>query len=168
MPMECTWKDETPKILDMMNKGVSLEAIGASYGVSKQRIYQILRKYGIDTPFRKRTTFLTGKPPKYFWLDKMLTSKGFKGAEKNDLLNSLNLPDYCPVFGVELNYHGLERHVNSRSDASPSIDRIDSSKDYTADNIQVLSWRANRIKNDATPKELELLANYMREVEHRS
>ena len=163
MPLKSTWKDEIPNVVKMMDKGVSLEAIGASYGVSKQRVYQILKKYGVETPFRKKTCFLRDMPPKYYWLDKMLTNKGFKGSEKNDLLKSLDLPDYCPVLGIELSYNGFPgaKPGWSRRDSSPSIDRVDSRLGYTPENIQIISWRANRIKNDGTPEELRLLADYM-------
>ena len=53
-------------------------------------------------------------------------------------------------------------HVRHR--ISPSIDRIDSTKGYTKDNIQIISWRANRIKNDSTPEELMQIATYMRNL----
>ena len=166
-----TWIEEIDNLQQMVDEGVSLDAIGASYNVSRQRIYQIMTKYGIETPNRKRKNFLRSMPPKYYWLDKMLGIKGITKHDKNRLVQEMDLPDYCPALGIKLNYDGPERSLNgwkSRSDFSPSIDRIDSSKGYTPDNIQVLSWRANRIKNDATPKELEQIARYMREVEQRS
>jgi hypothetical protein len=53
-------------------------------------------------------------------------------------------------------------------DYGPSLDRIDSSKGYELHNIQVISWRANRIKNDATPEELRMLADYMEKKQGKS
>jgi hypothetical protein len=44
-----------------------------------------------------------------------------------------------------------------------SIDRIDPSKGYTPDNVWLISQRANRIKNDATPEELKLIAEAVAE-----
>jgi hypothetical protein len=44
---------------------------------------------------------------------------------------------------------------------SPSIDRVDSSKGYTKDNIQVISHRANNLKNNATLEELRKLVTYV-------
>jgi hypothetical protein len=58
----------------------------------------------------------------------------------------------CPVLDVELK--PLDK---SYWDASPSLDRIDSSKGYTPENIWVISARANRIKSDATLGELKRL-----------
>ena len=73
----------------------------------------------------------------------------------------------CPVLGIPL-YSAVFESGNNRSeskakphDNSPTVDRIDSCKGYTIDNIQIISWRANRIKNDATPEELKKIADYM-------
>lgn len=45
---------------------------------------------------------------------------------------------------------------------SPTLDRIDSSKGYTKDNVWVISWRANKLKSDATLEELERLVSNLR------
>jgi hypothetical protein len=60
----------------------------------------------------------------------------------------------CPVTGVELLWkcgHGKPQ------ENSPSLDRIDSTLGYTPDNIWIISYRINRIKNDATLEELQML-----------
>jgi len=171
MPLKSTWEEEIPTIIKMMDEGVCLDAIGASYDVSKQRIYQVLTKYGVNTPARKRKNFLRGKEPKYYWLDRMLRGKGIRAAQRRRLLNDLPLPDYCPALGIQLNYNGIAGATpvwKGRTDASPSIDRIDSIKGYEPDNIQILSWRANRIKNDSTPEELKMIADYMEKVENNN
>jgi hypothetical protein len=163
MPLQSTWKEEIPAIEEMMAEGISLEAIGLSYGVSKQRIYQVLTKYGVDTPNRKRKNFLRGKDPKHYWLDKMMRAKRVSGAQRLRVLNDLELPDVCPALGIKLNYDGNPGAKSgwTRTDNSPSVDRIDSNRGYEPDNIQIISWRANRIKNDSTPEELKLLAKFM-------
>lgn len=43
-----------------------------------------------------------------------------------------------------------------------SIDRIDSTKSYTKGNIQIMSWRANRLKMDASLSELETPVAFLR------
>lgn len=64
----------------------------------------------------------------------------------------------CPIFGIELEFNSAGFRENS-----PSIDRIDSSKGYTVDNIQIISWKANRIKSCATVEELEAIVSYMKQ-----
>jgi len=64
------------------------------------------------------------------------------------------LPDTCPVLGIKLASHG---HKDSR----PSLDRIDPQKGYVTTNIRVISFRANRIKADATVEELRAVLGYV-------
>jgi len=64
-------------------------------------------------------------------------------------------PAVCPVLGVELS------HTDS-VDFSPSIDRLDSSKGYTVENIRIISTRANRIKSDGTVDEHLRVAEWMK------
>ena len=73
----------------------------------------------------------------------------------------LPLPTVCPVLGTVLNYTGTQ--AKGFVDNSPSIDRIDSSKGYIKGNVQIISWRANRVKADATVEELEAVIKYMKE-----
>lgn len=155
------WAEELDNVKTMLKEGKSLEAIGELYGVKKQRVYQILTKFGIETPTKKRKNFLRGKEPKYYWLSRMLCIKGVSKEDRLKLLNELEIPEVCPALGIKLNYNGVENQGWTRRDDSPSIDRIDSNKGYEVDNIQIMSWRANRIKNDSTPEELMLIAKYM-------
>jgi len=62
----------------------------------------------------------------------------------------------CPVFNFKLEWgdRGFREH-------SPSIDRIDSSKGYTKENCQIISWKANRLKTDATVNELKALVQFL-------
>jgi hypothetical protein len=158
------WVNEIDNIKTMLYDCVPLDKIGDKYGVSKQRIYQVLTKYGIETPEKNRKNYLRGKEPKVFWLARMLLVKKLSKIDRLEILEKINIPDNCPVLGIPLNYHGVEKQGWSRTDNSPSIDRIDSSKGYTLDNMQIISWRANRIKNDSTPEELRLLADYMEQL----
>jgi hypothetical protein len=156
------WKEEVPNIQVWLEKGKTTEEIGDIYGVSRQRIYQVLTKYGLSTNVKVRKNFLRDKAPKYYWFNKMLTLKQVEKSERTLLLACTNIPDYCPMLGIPLNYDGTGIEGDwSRKDNSPSLDRIDSSKGYTKGNIHVISWRANRIKNDSTPEELMQIAKYM-------
>lgn len=155
------WASKIDYLKEEAAKGVSLEALGAEFGVSRQRMYQVFTKFGIETVARKQKNYLRNLEPKYYWLMKMLAVKGIPKDQRLKALKSFNLPDYCPALGIKLNYQGNGGQGWTRGDDSPSIDKIDPSKGYTLDNIQVLSWRANRIKNDSTPEELAKIAKYM-------
>ena len=50
----------------------------------------------------------------------------------------------------------------TRSEASLSIDRIDSSKGYIKGNVHIVSWKANRLKSNATLEDLERLVSYLK------
>lgn len=158
------WAQELDNIQKLMDEGLNLEEIGKKYDVSKQRIYQVLTKYGVSTPCRLKRNFLRDKGPEFYWLNRMLRDKGFSKQERRELLETVNLPEFCPMLGLKLNYDGVDTQRWGRTDNSPSIDRINSTQEYTKDNIQVISWRANRIKNDSTPEELMRIAQYMQEL----
>lgn len=62
------------------------------------------------------------------------------------------IPAVCPLLGIP-----LDRNAPLRSDNIPSLDRIDSQKGYTPDNIWVISWKANKMKSDSSVEELKKL-----------
>ena len=62
------------------------------------------------------------------------------------------VPDTCPLLGITIIANAKDRHH------SPSLDRKDSSKGYTPDNIWVISARANTLKNNSNGDELLTLA----------
>ncbi len=68
------------------------------------------------------------------------------------------IPEVCPLLGIEIKIGAKDRRH------SPSIDRIDSTKGYTPDNIWVVSSRANTLKNDASLQELELLVENLKKL----
>jgi hypothetical protein len=66
-----------------------------------------------------------------------------------------DLPDICPVLGVPM---------IKRTRTAPSLDRIDPSKGYVPGNVQVISHKANLMKNDATKDELERFAKWILKI----
>lgn len=74
-------------------------------------------------------------------------------------LNNLSFPITCPIFGMRLKFNR-----NRQSDDSYSFDRIDSNKGYEIDNIIVISWKANRLKNNATKEDLEKIAEFYKNL----
>lgn len=81
-----------------------------------------------------------------------------KGIPFNLRPADIILPATCPVLGIPMFYDpSLGRH-----DGSPSLDRLDSSLGYTPDNVRVISFRANKIKNDGTLEELEAIVAWLK------
>lgn len=70
----------------------------------------------------------------------------------------LPLPEVCPVLGVPL------RPGNGEQDPfAYSLDRIDNSKGYVNGNVAVMSYKANRLKNDGSADDHEKIAAWMRQ-----
>ena len=76
-----------------------------------------------------------------------------RGLENTLVLSDIIIPKYCPILGYKLSYSG-------REDDSPSVDRVDSTRGYTKDNIQVISYRANTLKSNMTIEECRKLLSY--------
>ena len=74
-----------------------------------------------------------------------------KGLEINITEDDIIIPDICPLLGIHIDVNSENKWLR------PSLDRIDSNKGYMKDNIQVTSWRANMLKNNALAEELFLI-----------
>lgn len=59
----------------------------------------------------------------------------------------------CPVLGVEMRW--------GDKDYGPSVDQILPSEGYTKENCMVMCMKANRIKSNATPEEIRLVAEFL-------
>ena len=70
-------------------------------------------------------------------------------------LNNLSFPIVCPILGISLKYNRGKAEDNSYS-----IDRIDSSKGYSVENIVVISLKANKLKSNATSDELKKISEF--------
>lgn len=70
-----------------------------------------------------------------------------------------DIPNKCPVLGIPLATKPYARgEVKRHRDESPSLDRIVNIRGYVKGNVRVISQRANRLKADATPMEMFLIA----------
>lgn len=74
-----------------------------------------------------------------------------KGLEFEITPGDIFIPEFCPI---------LKKPLIKHTRYAPSIDRIDSSKGYTKNNIWVISRRANLMKNDATIEDLKRFAKW--------
>ena len=109
----------------------------------------------VGPPKPKRVTF---KPETEIdrWI---VRSKGNKKAKQRQ---GLSIDDYktlirthCPLLGLELSY---ANYTNNRAPNNyASLDKIDPAGGYVMGNVQIVSFRANTLKNSATLEELKMI-----------
>ena len=96
--------------------------------------------------------------------ERVLLAQAKKRAKRRDVvfnltLSDIEIPDVCPVLGIKLHRgEGTGRAV----DSSPSLDCFIPAIGYTRGNVSVISYKANRIKTDATLEELQAVVNWVR------
>lgn len=73
----------------------------------------------------------------------------------NLTIADVDIPSHCPVLGIP-----LLAAETLHNDNSPSLDRIVPNVGYVPGNVVVVSWRANRLKSDATLLEIQQMAQY--------
>lgn len=103
----------------------------------------------------KRVTF-TPETEIDYWI---VRSKGNKKARQR---KELSIEDYkslvvthCPLLGLKLSYAKYD--TNQTPDNYASLDKIDPTKGYVVGNVQIISFRANTLKNSATLEELKMI-----------
>lgn len=69
-------------------------------------------------------------------------------------IEDIVIPECCPVFGWN-----FRSGVGKALPESPSLDRIDNSKGYVPENVWVISYKANEIKNRYSLTELKALVS---------
>ena len=67
-------------------------------------------------------------------------------------------PLKCPVFGFKLDWY---KDGRGGSDESPSIDRLIPELGYVPGNVTLISYKANRIKNDSDLSELKKVSDWV-------
>lgn len=175
------WEDEIEWIAQAGREGKTYEQIGEKYGVTRERIRQIVRKYipnydethgRISRRAGKEASIQEARLKKW-GAHKDLIDQDLYQAQRQKFRNKhaharnvgwewdldfgdLEWPTHCPILGIELNYFAEGRQENS-----PSFDQIDAGKGYVRGNVQIISWRANRIKNNGTADEHRKIAEYL-------
>lgn len=66
----------------------------------------------------------------------------------------------CALTGIDMTYKFYCGRVNSNL----SVDRIDSSKGYTKDNVQLVCMAANQMKNDLSQEEFEFMCKRVLDI----
>jgi hypothetical protein len=177
-----SWKKEAPYIKQLATSGKTLREIGEIYGVSREHIRQVLKRYFPELSAESRGKALlitkekerrlaalyarTGRTTERHETDLSRAMARCYSRKKQNVKSGkwewtlsptdLDYPIVCPMLGIEIDWF-----AESTQENSPSIDRIDSTKGYIPGNVQICSWRANRIKNDGTASELRKIADYL-------
>jgi hypothetical protein len=168
------WKEELPVIKQLGSMGTSQTALAKRYGVTRQRMKQVIDKhipdwhenYGhaVNRKIEAEEHFSKWGQKSCTDLYKIQRHK-FRAKKANAVaigyewtveFGELEWPEKCPILGMEIDYFAETRQENS-----PSFDQIDPGKGYVSGNVQILSWRANRIKNNGTAEEHRLIADYL-------
>ena len=129
----------------------------------KEYMKEYTKKIGTKEYYQKYKETIKRNTREYYYKEPMrklfastkITAKR-KGLEHNLTVLFLKsiLPKECPYLKEPFTYLlGTGYHPHN-----PSIDRIDSSKGYTQDNVQILSLLANSMKQAATPEQLQRFA----------
>lgn len=137
-------------------KDCTKKARDAHYSKNRETINKNRREKRIEDPvhrdkvrdqsrksYRNRLTW-------YRWYEASRRAQE-RGLEFTIKEEDIIIPDYCPLLEVPLVVGNGDEY-----EYSPSLDRKDSTKGYTPDNIWVISKKANSMKNSASVEEIEL------------
>lgn len=151
---ECFFEDMGPKplnyILGRINKLKPFDKENCKWTTSNNQFADILRsgRPRIKEPkVEKELSVLDA------WVKRCLTNPKRKALTTEYVLSLITT--HCALLEVELDYVkyiGLSTPKNYAS-----LDKIDPTKGYVEGNVQIISHRANMIKNDATLEELDLI-----------
>lgn len=104
--------------------------------------------------YRKRRALLS--PEASLWDVARKRSKA-RGIPFSITTQDIVIPTHCPVFGIPLTRCGSSLYPDTMT-----LDRVIPQLGYIPGNVEVISFRANRLKSNATWRELQLLSDYMR------
>jgi hypothetical protein len=113
--------------------------------------------YYINSVMNTNTLHLTQKDFKHIWnhLKASAKKRNIPFTLLPSDIDEIGIPITCPILGIPLYFHR-----NMVEDDSISFDRIDSTKGYSVDNLIVISYRANKLKSDATLEEMRKIVNF--------
>ena len=134
------------------NKEKSKEWHKKWYEEHKEQVKARLKEFNLKYPGRIAEN-------RRKWADKNVEKRMYKNAKsratKGNILFNLEVSDIvvppkCPILNIDFKLDNR----NTPKFNSPSLDRIDNNEGYIKGNVQVISYRANTMKGDATPEDL--------------
>ncbi len=157
-------------VKELLASGKSYSDVARQLGVSRQRVHQIAVKHDLEKIWKekeptqyavKKHAFMLG--PELYQECKMKFRRKKQNCKTLKIpfeleFDDLVWPEFCPVLGLKIDYFGME---GGKQDNSPSFDKIVPELGYTPGNVFIISWRANRIKNNGTAEEHRRIAVYI-------
>lgn len=97
-------------------------------------------------------------------LERRMLSSAKTRAKRDNLffnitLDDILIPEECPILKIR-----IEKIGNKITANSPSLDRIDPRRGYVKGNVQVISFKANTMKSDATLDDLKCFADWVYQI----
>lgn len=114
--------------------------------------YQEKKEYFKD----KQKKWVADNREWFMWRAAKLRARKLGVPFKIKHFSDLVIPDVCPILGIPLKFN-----TGFVKGDSPSLDRIIPDKGYVPGNIQIISQRANTMKNDASIQELQKFAGWV-------
>jgi len=82
--------------------------------------------------------------------------------------DDIELVSHCPALGIELDYNTTQTGRGmATSPNAASVDRIIPHLGYVPGNVQIISWRASRLKNDISIDEMDKMISYYQKLINR-
>lgn len=100
----------------------------------------------------------TDDDPRYRLLLSSRGNASAKGIDHSISVDDIEIPERCPVFGFKLVKRGKAYN-------SPSLDRIDPFVGYIPGNVRVISFKANRLKNNGNLEDFRAIVAYLEATE---
>lgn len=133
------------------------------YYANKEKSLAATRRWAKKNPEKYRATGRNSlakarlRNPHFVILENLRQNAKRRRLQFNITETDIVWPTHCPVFGFELIYFA----PGGRVDASASVDRIDNALGYIKGNVMVISWKANRLKSNATLDDFVKIVEYM-------
>jgi hypothetical protein len=127
------------------------------YEKNSRRLLKKQKLYAKDHPQKikeTRTKWRKSNP------EMLLLQRAKHRAKRDGITFSISLrdvyiPTHCPLLGLKLRVR--DDGKRGALPSSPSLDRKIPTRGYVPGNVWVISYKANRIKNDSSLEDLELL-----------
>lgn len=108
-------------------------------------------KRRISCSRRMTTHGMHGTPQQSMWAMAKIRAKQ-KGLPFDLAITDIVIPEKCPMLGITLVQGDGKLH-----DSSPTLDRQIPERGYVKGNVRVISYKANRAKNNLTLEEMKLM-----------